>query len=198
MPQILLDEPVFSDISLMAGIQKRQSFPADKCSRLSDLSIANISNLFGTALRGRQDGKRPYPSGGGLYPIEAYFVGKLENTRLAHVYHYDPSMHALEELWAIPGNNTMKEIFPGAESVAPACVVLTGLWARNGAKYGDFGYYLGMIEAGHIGQNILLASTVFDLGARPMGGFDDATLVKALDLDERLEQVVYTIMLGRM
>ena len=197
MPQIPLQAPKNITVSLADAMHKRHSSPHDHGADLEDLTVSDLSDLFGLALRARPNGTRPYPSGGGLYPIETYFVGTLEGAPTAHVYHYDPTEHALADLWPLPENVTMKDIFPIAEFAAPACIVFTGMWGRNGTKYGDFGYYLGMLEAGHMAQNILLAATTLDIGTRPMGGFDDAIVSKLLDIDENLEQVVYVLMIGK-
>lgn len=197
MPQVALKEPTTLDISLATAMQKRRSFPIDGGARLKDLTIDDISNLFGIALRAREDGTRPYPSGGTFYPIETYFIGALEDTASARVYHYDPETHALADLWPIQEDVEIKDIFPGAASVAPAYIILTGMWGRNGTKYGDFGYYLGMLEAGHMAQNILLAGTALNMSTRPMGGFDDTTISHFLDIDENIEQLVYMMMLGK-
>ena len=45
------------------------------------------------------------------------------------------------------------------------------MWGRTGKKYGDFSYYLGMLEAGHVAQNILLTASALRIGARPIGRF---------------------------
>jgi SagB-type dehydrogenase family enzyme len=198
MPQIVLDEPTALDISLADAMHERRSFHSDGGLRLNDLAVTDLSNLFGLALRANDKGKRPYPSGGGLYPVETYFVGTLDGTPSTHVYHYDPTAHALADLWPMPGSVEIEDIYsPMPEYIAPACIILTGMWGRNGVKYGDFGYYLGMLETGHIAQNILLAAAALDIGAKPVGGFDDAIVTELLDIDENLEQVVYTITVGQ-
>ncbi len=197
MPQLSLEDPTTLDISLATAMQKRHSFPTDGGARLKNLTVSDISNLFGLALRAREDGTRPYPSGGGLYPIETYFIGALGDALSARVCHYDPEMHALADLWPMPEDIEMEDIFPGTVSVAPACIILTGMWGRSGIKYGDFGYYLGMLEAGHIAQNILLTATALDMRTRPIGGFEDDTISGILDIDKNVEQCVYVITVGK-
>jgi SagB-type dehydrogenase family enzyme len=201
MPQLPLSEPVALKMTLSEALGKRRSFSYDKGGELGDLSVADLSSLFGMGLRAREDGTRPHPSGGPLYPLETYFIGDLGKTEKnrghGQIYHYDPVMHALADLWPMPTGTEIDDFFPEAGSVAPACLVLTGMWGRNALKYGDFGYYLGMLEAGHVAQNILLAAGALGIGARPIGGFDDAAFVKALDINENIEQVVYAIMLGK-
>ena len=198
MPQIQLGAPARSDFSLADALLKRQSFPTDGSLNLTDLTVADVSNLFGLALKAHEGGTRPHPSGGGLYPIETYFIGTLDGNESAHVYHYDPFAHTLADLWVMPADRGMQDILlPSVPYTAPACIVFTGMWARNGIKYGDFSYYLGMLEAGHAAQNILLAATSLDISSRPIGGFDDDVVSSLLDIDQNLEQVLYLIMIGK-
>lgn len=195
MSKVALDEPVDPEISLAAALRNRRSFGTEVSLNLRNLDTIDISTLFGVSLRSSRDGRRPYPSGGALYPIETYFIGNIGAG--AHVYHYDPEEHALDDLWELPADRGIIDIVPGSELSAPACVVFTAQWRRNGVKYGDFGYYLGMLEAGHAAQNILLASTALGVAARAIGGFDDATLTELLDLDVRIEQPVYVLLIGK-
>ena len=75
-------------------------------------------------------------------------------------------------------------------------IVLTGVWGRSSAKYGDFAYLLALLEAGHMSQNILLVATALNLQTRPMMGFDDDIIPQLLDLDPEEEQPVLSIMLS--
>lgn len=52
-----------------------------------------------------------------------------------------------------------------------------------------------MLEAGHMAENVLLVATALGMSTRPIAGYDDAALAKLLDLDERIEQSVYSIAL---
>ena len=77
MPQILLAEPDITGVSLEDAMRKRASFPPENGPRLKDLRVEDVSNLFGMSLKAREGGARPYPSGGGKYPMETYFIGTL-------------------------------------------------------------------------------------------------------------------------
>ena len=79
---------------------------------------------------------------------------------------------------------------------ASAFLLFTAVWERTAAKYGDFGYLHAILEAGHMAQNVLLVASALKLSARPLGGFDDATIHNALGLDSDEEQPVYVIALG--
>src|SRR6185436_10721278 len=110
------------------------------------------------------------------------------------VYHYRPQEHALERLW--DAEVDMNRIFRGPDTpLPPALIVFTALWERGSAKYGDFSYYHALIECGHMAQNLLLVGTALGMAMRPHSGFTDSEIARLLDIDQRREQVVYTLML---
>lgn len=75
-------------------------------------------------------------------------------------------------------------------------IVFTSVISRSEIKYGYRAYPYSLIEAGHMGQNILLAATEIGIGACPVSGFVDDTVIKILDLTEG-EIPIYTISIGR-
>ena len=63
--------------------------------------------------------------------------------------------------------------------IAAAAGVLAVVTARLDAtlvRYGDRGYRYVLLEAGHVGQNLDLASSALGLGALDLGGFLDRML----------------------
>ena len=75
--------------------------------------------------------------------------------------------------------------------------MICGVFSRCQEKYGERGYRFMLLEAGHVGQNILLAAEMARLGAVPLGGFCEDPLARFLGLDPRRESPLYVIMLGR-
>lgn len=144
-------------------------------------------------LRIRADGHRAHPSGGAKYPIETYVLGSVGVYKNS-AFHYRPDTHALECLWPIGSVYSLQETF-GQTVVEPTvyAVIFTAMWERTAIKYGDFGYQLVLLEAGHVAQNILLAAASVGVGARPFAGYNDEMIVDILDLDPGQEQPVYTI-----
>ena len=105
-------------------------------------------------------GLRCAPSGGALYPIDLYCViQNVENVE-AGVYSYDPKAHGLEMLRS--GIHTQEvasaTFLDEAVAKASALVLLSANFSRTKFKYGERGYRFALIEAGHIAQNLLLAS----------------------------------------
>jgi SagB-type dehydrogenase family enzyme len=74
--------------------------------------------------------------------------------------------------------------------------VLTAQWEKTLTRYDDFGLELALMEAGHIGQNLVLAAAASDIGISSLADFKDEPLMELLDLDPFAEQIVYTFTLG--
>ncbi len=79
---------------------------------------------------------------------------------------------------------------------AAGLLVLTGVFARTQIKYGERGYRFVLLDAGHLGQNILLACEDLRLAAVPLGGFHDDAVAKWLQLKPQEEFPLYAILIG--
>ncbi len=124
-------------------------------------------------------GFRTAPSAGALYPLEVYLA--TENG----VFQYDPQTH---HLLVSSHDDARLKLYQAAlqqEPIrqAPAVFVLTAIYARTAEKYGTLrGPRYVNLEAGHAAQNLLLQAVALDLGAVPIGAFDDQEIRQALDL----------------
>jgi SagB-type dehydrogenase family enzyme len=65
---------------------------------------------------------------------------------------------------------------------APACFVITAVVERSARKYGGRAERYCFMEAGHIGQNILLQATALQLDGVPVGAFEDEEVAQVLEL----------------
>jgi SagB-type dehydrogenase family enzyme len=195
MRRIILPAPGALKLPLHEAFKRRKSY--SKCDNKRPLSIIELGTLLGNAIGMRGDGtRRHYPSGGALYPIETYLIGTVLEGHPSGVFHYHPKAHALEFLWETSPSFSMSSvIWATSIPLAPILLVFTSVWNRSGTKYGDLAYSHSLIEAGHMAQNILLAATALSIGARPMSAIDDRVVTELLDLDERVEQPVYSILL---
>lgn len=192
--KIRLPAPETLDATLADILTQRVSYLNG--SEASSISLQQWGTFFGLALgKRKQSGNRNYPSGGALYPIETYLISSAVPGHDTSVFHYNPSEHALEKLWALPHTIALKDLVQQEKLLYSSLIVLTSMWKRSSAKYGDFAYTVGMLEAGHMSENMLLVATALDLHARPMAGFADAALLSALDISPEDEQPVHTITL---
>jgi len=183
MHRVVLPPPSHLTKSLSEVLDRRHSFIS--CTE-GPLTIQEWSTLLGTALRKHPNStKRHYPSGGSLYPIETYLIApKITDAKESGVFHYHPTAHALEHLTELPTSFDMEKLMPNHGGLSTASVILfTSVWDRSAVKYGDFAYVLALLEAGHMSENVLLTATAMDLGARPLGGFNDVLAVHLLDID---------------
>jgi len=173
-------------VSLEEALQNRRS--TRKFANRS-LELAQISQLLWAADGiNHPQGKRTAPSGRAAYPIDLFLVaGERGVTNLAPgVYRYGVADQALELV--APG-----EFRPAVAKAcnfqawigeAPVIVVITGDIKRSAVKNGDQAALFTHLEAGFIGQNILLQAGVLGLGAGVAGGFKDQPLAQALKLPD--------------
>ena len=190
MPRIPLPLPELQ-VPLVETMEKRMSVQQKTAG--SPTTMESIGALLGHSLREYAHGRRPYPSGGSLYPIETYLIGAVVGSERG-VYHYHPKSHSLEHLWDVERDFEMMSIFPNDEmSEAAVSVVFTGAWQRTTAKYGDFGYLLALLEAGHMAQNMLLVGAALGISMNPVAAFDDDQVTRVLDIREEEEQPVYAL-----
>lgn len=154
------------------------------------LALAQLSQLFWSA-QGITDERREFraaPSGGALYPLDAYAVvgeGGVEGLE-SGVYHYHPSSHSIQ---LIRKGDRRKEVAGAAlwqmwMARAPVIFVITSEYERITCKYGKRGIRYAQIEVGHVGQNIFLQSGALGLGAGIVGAFHDDAVTEAIGAPE--------------
>ncbi|NUT52607.1 MAG: SagB/ThcOx family dehydrogenase, partial [Saccharothrix sp.] len=131
--------------------------------------------------------KRPAPSGGALYPVEAY-VALAEP---AGLYHYDAAHHALDLVR--PGDHRAllrASLTVPPDDVPDFVVVLAAVFWRNGFKYGEFAYRLQCQEVGVLSAQALALDDTLGLDTAVHLRFDDAACQWLLGLDPAREGVL--------
>ncbi len=133
--------------------------------------------------------KKNVPSGGGLHPMEAYFIVQNVEGLAPGLYHYRADAHALEPL---PAPDVALEDFV-MEAVAQqhwfrdahVLIILAPRFDRTFWKYRQHakGYRVVALEAGHISQTLYLSATDLGLGAFITGAINEKHLERALGLD---------------
>jgi len=142
---------------------------------------------------------RTWPSAGGLYPLDAYLIAAGVDGLEPGAYHVNAIRQTLERL---PAAADARELLASAffwqdfAVAAAAALVFVAAFDRTTAKYGERGYRLVLLDAGHAAQNVLLSAEQLGLGAVPIAGFNDDALEELLALDGAGESVVHTILLG--
>ncbi len=190
------DSPFFT---LIQNRESRIDFSAtpisiDELSELLKYSCGETQALSNGRVR------RAQPSGGMRFPIETYVLVFKDTPDLpAGAYHYNVQKHSLHVLHQQPFS---KEDIAGLfiyEWVQGASIALvyTSVFSRSQAKYGQRGYRFILLEAGHIGQNVYLASESMGLICCALGATRDEELESFLHIDGESESVVYAIGLGK-
>lgn len=195
MPKINLPPPPSIGMPLVSALAARRSAATFSP---APLRLEALSALLAHGVKTRSDHRRPYPSGGGLYPIETYFLSFNTAGLPCGAFHYDPEGHALRHLWDLnPDDTSASFVFAEAELQQFAGMfVFTAVWERSAQKYRDFAYHLGHLEAGHLCENLCLLAAALDVGVRPFAGFNDRHIVETLDLNMKREQPIYSMLLG--
>ena len=164
-------------VSVEEAIRKRRSER-----RLSSrkLSLEQIGQLCWAAQGVTHEGKgfRAAPSAGALYPLELYLVTEEA------VYHYLPKKHSLE---VVLKEDVRKKLVAAALNQdwfehAPIIFVITGVYKRTTAKYGNRGRRYVDMEVGYVAENIHLQAVALGLGSTSVGAF----------YDDKVEEVIKT------
>jgi len=198
--KIKLPEPKFKGLVFEEALRKRRSvrgyskevLTLDEISQLLFSAQGVTTTYYGHKLR-------TAPSAGALYPFEVYLlVNRVEGVK-SGIYHYLADEHSLELVKEGDFRDKIKNAALGQEPVAQAGAVfiLTAVFERTTRKYGERGYRYIHIEAGHIGQNILLEATSLGLGSVPIGAFSDEQVDKMIGIDTKKQSTVYLIPVGK-
>lgn len=142
---------------------------------------------------------RAWPSAGGLYPCDTYVVASKVEGLSPGLYHYNVITSELEHLPSRSPEEILKDGFFWQDFVSAAAVALifVAVFERATVKYGERGYRLVLLDAGHAAQNVILTAEQIHLGAVAVGGFCDDSLAADLDIDGISEAVVHSIIVGK-
>jgi SagB-type dehydrogenase family enzyme len=167
------------------------------------LRLSHVSTLLETAYGvthhdpGRVQPMRAVPSGGALYPLELYVVALRVARLRTGLYHFDPLRRTLELLRATEAREVAPlTAYPELVVPSAAILVVTAMFWRTRFKYGLRGYRFALLEAGHVGQSLLLAATALGLAALPVGGFFDRRVDAFLGIDGVNESALYAFSVG--
>jgi SagB-type dehydrogenase family enzyme len=191
--------------SFATVVEGRRSASRFRAEPLPFVNVAAIlRSAYGVTQRrtiepGTEQTFRAVPSAGALFPLEVYCVAFRVDDLSPAIYHYDPVRDVLERIRAGDVRAELADALPMpelAQTCAVALVVTAMLW-RSRFKYGQRGYRFALLEAGHLAQNVLLASEGLDLGSVPVGGFYDRRLAALLAIDGVNEVPLYVLPIGK-
>jgi SagB-type dehydrogenase family enzyme len=190
----LPDEPVDDGLERCWRARNSQREFRDEELPLTDLAAALRSCRILEDERPLQ--RRTYPSAGARFPIEIYVAAFQVEGLQQGLYHYKIRTNQLETLWPAELDSRRETILSPFIDRAPAALILTSVLSRPEVKYGHKAYNFSLLEAGHMAQNIQLASAARGLGSCGVGGYVDHDIAALLDLTEE-EIPLYVIAIGR-
>lgn len=138
------------------------------------------------------------PSGGARNPYEAYIIARNVAGLPPGTYHYSAIDHdlGLVREGMPPPMSTFLGGQPWADPM-PVLIVLVADMRRTMWKYEDSNAYrVVLIEAGHIGQNVMLAATKHGLSACPTAALGQTAIREHLGLDRITDAPLYALTLG--
>jgi SagB-type dehydrogenase family enzyme len=194
-----LDRPLGEVIA-----QRRSRRDFDRRPIASDALAALLQAGYGVTCVLDSEGDRParrlraVPSGGALYPLELYAAVLRVDELEPGLYHFDPLRPGLEVLRSglVVEELAALSTHPEIASSCAVLVFIAAVFGRTRFKYGLRGYRFALLEAGHVAQNLVLATTALGLAAVPLGAFFDRRTDAFLRLDGVNESTLYTIAVG--
>jgi SagB-type dehydrogenase family enzyme len=199
VPPVRLPAAALPDAPFSAVVRRRSSGRAFGEEPLGLEALAALLWAgYGVSRAGGDPPLRTVPSGGALYPLELYVLAARVESLPSGLYHYDPLRHVLEPLSLAVAAERIERLTAYPELVLPAGALLlvTALFWRSRFKYGLRGYRFALLEAGHLGQNVLLAAAALGATAVPIGGVFDRCVEELLEVDGVDESLVYALSVG--
>ncbi|MFJ4970189.1 thiopeptide-type bacteriocin biosynthesis protein [Streptomyces sp. NPDC088755] len=151
---------------------------------------------------------RPYPSAGALYTAGLRLIALHVQGLAPGTYQCVPERRALRYVGPAPAMDDIRSLSSylsraddDPDGIVPdALPVVLGLYVDLGRlreRYGLRALRLGLLEAGHLAQSLLLTATALGLGSTPLGGFRDDLAHEVFGLDDLDQPLQYVLPVGR-
>ncbi len=195
--KIILPDVVFSnDSSLEAALLERRSVReySNKSFTKEDLS----SILFSAdGITDAETGLRTAPSAMKKYPITLYVIANNVDEIERGIYSYNPVDNSIEKKFDEAKMNEVIESLQKQTVYAPVTFLMVGNYSAFSDMMKDEVEVVRHValEAGHIGQNILLYGTSKGMAGVPYTGFDAGKVGDLLELADE-NNVLYAVSVG--
>lgn len=152
------------------------------------------------AVRGKKYATlRTVPCGGARHEFETYMLVKHVEGLEPGLYHYLPWGHRMEKLGEVEDmDKTLNDSLVGQSWGVHSSVVF--FWSvvcyRAEWRYGVSAHRIILVDIGHVGENMYLASNALGLGTCGLGAFDRNLCNKLFGLDGEEEFILYTQTVG--
>ncbi len=145
--------------------------------------------------------RRTVPSAGARHPFETYLVVNRVSGLESGLYRYLPLEHKLVHLRSDPGlPEKVSEGSRGQAFVGQGAVVF--IWTvipyRAEWRYSVVAPKMIALDAGHLCQNLYLASEAIGAGTCAIGAYDQDKMDALLEVDGNEEFVIYAAPVGKV
>ncbi|WP_371069502.1 SagB family peptide dehydrogenase [Sediminibacillus sp. JSM 1682029] len=211
-------EDDFFETSILDILHKRRSIPLYEMSnnwtyqdleKLLSLSagISHQKQESHKENKSEDTALRVYPSGGLMYSVNLCLYSRNVSGLPDGMYYYDANQSNLKKLGGARTDAELEEMFPMTdfnlesktkeiENISVMMFLVVD-FERSFQKYGRLAYRLGLLEAGHIAQNIQLISTAINRNSHPYCGFYADRVEEELGIrKDKYKHCFYTLFLG--
>jgi SagB-type dehydrogenase family enzyme len=143
---------------------------------------------------------RPVPSGGACHPFETYLLVNHVDNLAPGLYRFLAIPHKLVEINLDPSlTQQIVQVCWGQPFIAKnaATFIWTFVPYRASWRYGNRGYRSGLIELGHVCQNLYLAAEAVRCGVCAVGAYSDEAMNRILGINRQEQIVLYTATVGK-
>jgi oxazoline/thiazoline dehydrogenase len=165
------------------------------------LTSGQVSEFLFRTLHQRE-GRRPYPSGGGCYPLNSYVAVHRCLGIAPGLYAYDSARHELITVGESgPDLDRLLRDAAGAANIERTPQVLLVLAARYGRTqrvYGSLSYSLILKEVGAVFQAAMMAAAAMGLSTCPLGCGNTLLFSELVGVDHLSESSVGELMVGSL
>jgi SagB-type dehydrogenase family enzyme len=186
-------------INFTEVLRKRKSIRSFSTEPLSKVDLAFLL-WASTGIQRTEHGYefRTAPSAGALYPIETYIATTNVEDVLSGIYHYNIKDHLLEEIKSGNFGNDLAHAALDQEMFADSSVVFiwTAIFRRSKWKYSERAYRYTYLDAGHIAENLALATVSINCGSCQVGAFFDEEVNSIVGVDGTEESSIYLSVVG--
>jgi SagB-type dehydrogenase family enzyme len=198
------DEMTIGQMPLIEVIKRRKShrkFTEDPLT-LEELSFLLWATQGLRESKGRGSAsRRTVPSAGARHPFETYLLVNRVNDLQSGLYRYIPLEHKLLVLFADPelpakiGNGCREQAFVGQGAVV---FIWTVIPYRSEYRFSVVAPKMIAMDAGHLCQNLYLASEAIGAGTCAIGAYDQDKMDALLEVDGKEEFVIYAAPVGKV
>lgn len=191
----------FEDVNFLDVIKKRRSCRAYEEKHITKRELSYI--LKHTAGVEKTSGSaifKPVPSGGACHPLDVYIavINVLDMEK--GIYYYHPERHSLQQIKKIEFiRDELVQACNNQSFVKNAGIlyIIASNTYRTSWKYQEMSEKLILLDAGHLGDHLMLVGESIGLGSCPIASYDQELIDSLLDLDGEKELVNYIFPMGK-